>query len=324
MAFLTGSTSATSSSAWPAGTARGSPSARTATARGTWPTCALPWQRPGEAGSRPTRSSTRCRRRGCPGSAPRAARRDDAAGTRRGRGGCGGRRGAAGWTAVRGAAAPSGGLLPPPGARGGTRPARPAAGPRRAGGPRSRAAGRGGGVRRLRQGPGQPRLPGRDQPQRGDVRPARTPVRLFHLRHALLRERGLRPAWRGPGRAAASGAAGARRRADGRSPARQPSWRPAPRPRPRDRGAGPRRLARGPARVTEALGLAAWANGAGLRAGPVWLAEGGPVADAEVAWTGRVGVSTGADRPWRVLVAGSPYVSGGRPGPPAKRRRRPP
>ena len=89
-------------------------------------------------------------------------------------------------------------------------------------------------------------------------------------------------------------------------------------------GSRPRDLARGPARLTEALGLAAWANGADLRAGPVWLAEGGPVADAEVAWTGRVGVSTGADRPWRVLVAGSPYVSGGRPGPPAKRRRRPP
>ena len=86
----------------------------------------------------------------------------------------------------------------------------------------------------------------------------------------------------------------------------------------------PRDLARGPARLTEALGLGAWANGADLRAGPVWLTEGWPVTDAEVAWTGRVGVSGAADRPWRALVAASPYVSPGRPGPSPRRRRRPP
>lgn len=84
-----------------------------------------------------------------------------------------------------------------------------------------------------------------------------------------------------------------------------------------------RDLARGPARLTEALGLGAWANGADLRTGPVRLTEGWPVVDAEVAWSGRVGVSGGADRPWRALVAGSPYVSPGRPGPSAKRRPRP-
>jgi DNA-3-methyladenine glycosylase len=82
-----------------------------------------------------------------------------------------------------------------------------------------------------------------------------------------------------------------------------------------------RDLARGPARLTEALGLGAWANGADLRAGPVWLTEGWPVADAEVAWTGRVGVSGGVDRLWRALIAGSPYVSPGRPGPTVRRRR---
>jgi DNA-3-methyladenine glycosylase len=84
-----------------------------------------------------------------------------------------------------------------------------------------------------------------------------------------------------------------------------------------------RDLARGPARLAQALGIAAWANGADLRAGPIWLAEGWPVPDDRVAWTGRVGVSNGAERPWRALVAGSPYVSPGRPGPPAKRRPRP-
>jgi DNA-3-methyladenine glycosylase len=84
-----------------------------------------------------------------------------------------------------------------------------------------------------------------------------------------------------------------------------------------------RDLARGPARLAEALGIAAWANGADLRAGPIWLTEGWAVADDRVAWTGRVGVNNGAERPWRALVTGSPYVSPGRPGPPAKRRRRP-
>ena len=76
-----------------------------------------------------------------------------------------------------------------------------------------------------------------------------------------------------------------------------------------------RDLARGPARLTEALGIGPWANGADLTSGPVWLAEGAGVADAEVEWTGRVGVSNGADRPWRVLLRSSPYVSPGRPGP---------
>jgi DNA-3-methyladenine glycosylase len=83
-----------------------------------------------------------------------------------------------------------------------------------------------------------------------------------------------------------------------------------------------RDLARGPARLTEALGLGAWANGADLAAGPVLLTEGWPVADAEVVWTGRVGVSAGADRPWRALVAGNPHVSPGRPGPAPRRRPR--
>ena len=85
----------------------------------------------------------------------------------------------------------------------------------------------------------------------------------------------------------------------------------------------PRDLARGPARLAEALGLGAWANGADLGAGPVLLTRGWPVADAEVAWTGRVGVSAGADRLWRALVTTSRSVSPGRPGPAAGRRRPP-
>jgi DNA-3-methyladenine glycosylase len=77
----------------------------------------------------------------------------------------------------------------------------------------------------------------------------------------------------------------------------------------------PRDLARGPARLCQALGLAGWANGADLSAGTVLLTAGWPVADGQVAWTGRVGVTAAADRPWRALVAGHPHVSPGRPGP---------
>jgi DNA-3-methyladenine glycosylase len=84
----------------------------------------------------------------------------------------------------------------------------------------------------------------------------------------------------------------------------------------------PRDLARGPARLCQALGLAGWANGAPLDRGPVLLTAGWPVPDDQVAWTGRVGVTAAADRPWRALVAGHPSVSPGRPGP-ARRRARP-
>jgi DNA-3-methyladenine glycosylase len=81
----------------------------------------------------------------------------------------------------------------------------------------------------------------------------------------------------------------------------------------------PRDLARGPARLCQALGLAGWANGAPLDSGPVLLCAGWPVPDDQVAWTGRVGVTGAADRPWRALVAGDPHVSVGRVGP-ARRR----
>jgi DNA-3-methyladenine glycosylase len=89
-------------------------------------------------------------------------------------------------------------------------------------------------------------------------------------------------------------------------------------------GSRPRDLARGPARLAKALGLAGWADGADLAAGPVLLTTGWPVPDERVAWTGRVGVTAAADRPWRALVVGSPYVSSTRPGPAGRRRVRTP
>ena len=83
----------------------------------------------------------------------------------------------------------------------------------------------------------------------------------------------------------------------------------------------PRDLARGPARLCQALGLAGWANGVSLSGGPVQLTAGWPVPDDQVTWTGRVGVGAAAARPWRALVTGHPSVSPGRPGP-ARRARR--
>lgn len=75
-----------------------------------------------------------------------------------------------------------------------------------------------------------------------------------------------------------------------------------------------RRLCSGPARWTQAFGIAREENGADLvRGRTVWLLEGVPVASSRIARTTRVGVRVGAERPWRYVVAGDRYVSGGRP-----------
>ena len=80
--------------------------------------------------------------------------------------------------------------------------------------------------------------------------------------------------------------------------------------RERRHGAPDRDLARGPGRLTQALGLSQEHRGLDLfAAGPVRLE---PVVDAhvlEVATGPRVGVSQAADVPWRFWVAGSRYVS---------------
>ena len=69
-----------------------------------------------------------------------------------------------------------------------------------------------------------------------------------------------------------------------------------------------RDLARGPGRLTQALGITAEQKGAYLfDGGPLRLEPGSP---PETIATGpRVGVSVEADRPWRFWVAGSRFVS---------------
>jgi len=87
------------------------------------------------------------------------------------------------------------------------------------------------------------------------------------------------------------------------------------------RGAGADRdLARGPARLTVALGVGRELNGADVTAArsPLRVVQGSPVVDAEVRRGPRVGVSSAADLPWRMWIDGETTVSAYRP---HKRRR---
>jgi DNA-3-methyladenine glycosylase len=84
------------------------------------------------------------------------------------------------------------------------------------------------------------------------------------------------------------------------------------RPRSSDRD-----LARGPARLCQALGLDLAANGADLAGkdgGPVTLELGEPV--TTVSTGPRVGLRGAPERPWRFWVAGDPTVSAYRPAKP--------
>jgi DNA-3-methyladenine glycosylase len=72
-----------------------------------------------------------------------------------------------------------------------------------------------------------------------------------------------------------------------------------------------RDLCRGPARLCQAMGLARQHDGADLITGDrqVWLADDGVKPPARPAVTTRVGLSAGADLPWRWLVPGHAGVS---------------
>ena len=85
-----------------------------------------------------------------------------------------------------------------------------------------------------------------------------------------------------------------------------------------------RDLARGPARLTSALGLDGLANATSMLdgSGPLLLASpAAPVAPVTVASGPRVGVNGGAERPWRFWLAGDPTVSAYRAHTPRRRAR---
>ncbi len=84
------------------------------------------------------------------------------------------------------------------------------------------------------------------------------------------------------------------------------------------RGSGDRDLARGPARLCQALALDLGHNGVDLAQGPLTLTSGEPVTGVR---TGpRVGLRLAADRPWRFWVDGERSVSTYRPAAPRARR----
>jgi DNA-3-methyladenine glycosylase len=84
----------------------------------------------------------------------------------------------------------------------------------------------------------------------------------------------------------------------------------------------PAELARGPARLTTALGVSGADNGADGcdPAGSLRFLAGTPVSRRQVCSGPRTGVNGGADFPWRFWVAGDPTVSPYRPHVPRKRR----
>jgi DNA-3-methyladenine glycosylase len=93
------------------------------------------------------------------------------------------------------------------------------------------------------------------------------------------------------------------------------------------RGGTDRDLARGPARLCQALGIdrgldAADVCGPGSPLG-IGPPVGGPVAQAGICTGPRVGISQAADRPWRYWLAGDRYVSVYRPAKPRNRTPRP-
>jgi DNA-3-methyladenine glycosylase len=91
--------------------------------------------------------------------------------------------------------------------------------------------------------------------------------------------------------------------------------------RERRHGAPERDLARGPGRLTQALGLSREHRGTDLFVGGRVRLEPGSGEPVDVATGPRVGVSQAADVPWRFWVAGSRYVSAYKRSPRAPERR---
>jgi DNA-3-methyladenine glycosylase len=71
-----------------------------------------------------------------------------------------------------------------------------------------------------------------------------------------------------------------------------------------------RLLCAGPGRMARAFGIDRSHNGIDLAGGEVmFVARGSPVPDERIEMSSRVGVTVGADRPWRFFESGNPFVS---------------
>ena len=83
--------------------------------------------------------------------------------------------------------------------------------------------------------------------------------------------------------------------------------------------------ARGPGRLTKAMGIDRRLNGSHLRTGPVRILTGGLRSGESTGVSTRVGVdyagAEAAARPWRFFIAGNPHVSRGRPTDPTRAAR---
>lgn len=75
-----------------------------------------------------------------------------------------------------------------------------------------------------------------------------------------------------------------------------------------------RDLCRGPARLCQALGIAGAHNGADLGRGEIAIVDDGVEPPAAPANSTRIGLTNGAELPWRWYVAGNPNVSNFRGG----------
>jgi DNA-3-methyladenine glycosylase len=79
--------------------------------------------------------------------------------------------------------------------------------------------------------------------------------------------------------------------------------------RRRPRAASDRELTSGPSKLCAAFGIdGAW-DGLPLQAPPLVIRAGAPVPDADVVVTPRIGLTRGAELPYRYFVRDSPYVS---------------
>lgn len=73
-----------------------------------------------------------------------------------------------------------------------------------------------------------------------------------------------------------------------------------------------RDLTNGPGKLCGALGIGREANELSLQRGPLVIRRGREFSEKEVRVTPRIGITRSVDWPLRWIVAGNPYVSGGR------------